>query len=670
MKSWKREPVKRVLQLLGAGIKSMHKRLLLGLALGWIAIVFALLVSTWFTGQRQIREVNDNHLEYEATLIAEQVNQELSLWLDSLQRLGDTFDTAMLDNATYVRAKLAQNDALLELFDSLIVADDGGQVVSRWPEPNAPMSANVADRMYFRFLRSVGRPYISEPFIGRFSQAPMVMLGVPLTGPDGAFLGMLGGAINVLEGRLFDRLRRIRIGSEGYASIVTSSGRVLVHPNSSRILESAPTAEQSPWLDLALSGWEGTALGPTANGDIALQAYQQVWLANWVVGVYLPRDQAYAPLAWFVRHLWLVGGVTVVVMLALLWWLLNQALRPLHSLERQIEAVGEGHRDFVAVDTRALEIQRVADTFNRVARSRRDAESRLHDRQAFLDAVLASSPVGMFVYDLDGEIRYVNPAMVEMTGYSLEQFRARGHAERAHPDDRDDVADLWRSSLSSGRDFQRQYRYLKANGEVIWVETHATLVRMESGAPLGFVGTLKDITEHQQVAALQRWEAEHDPLTGLLNRRGFERRLDEALADWLKGRVPAALILFDLDHFKPINDEGGHALGDEMLKMIADAIGTKVRKSDFLARYGGDEFAVLMPGCGLEQARQTAEALRRAVEALSVEHAGKRYGVTLSIGVTDLQGEDSDSDHPMRRADQASYLAKEQGRNRIVVTDA
>lgn len=670
MKGWKREPVKRVLRLFGAGIQSMHKRLLLGLALGWIAIVCVLLVAAWFSGQHQIGEVNDNHLEYEATLIAEQVDQELSLRLGSLQRLGDALDPARADAPAYVRTKLAQNDALLELFDALMVADSNGNVVSRWPELEAPRSVNISDRMYFQFIRSVGRPYISEPFIGHFSQSPLIMLGVPLKGPTGKFVGMLGGVINVLDGSLFDRLRRIRIGSEGYASILTASGRVLVHPESSWILKSAPSAEQNPWLDLALSGWEGTALGPVANGNMALQAYEQVWSANWVVGVFLPRDQAYAPLEWFVRHLWLVGSVTVLVMLALLWWLLRQALRPLHSLERQIEAVGRGHRDFVDVDTRAMEIQRVADTFNRMAKSRRETETRLHDRQAFLDAVLASSPVGMFVYNLDGEIRYVNPAMVELTGYSLEQFRSRGYAEHAHPDDRDDVADLWRSSLSSGRDFQRQYRYLKANGEVIWVESHATLVRMESGLPLGFVGTLKDITEHQQVAALQRWEAEHDPLTGLLNRRGFERRLDEALADWVKGRVPAALILFDLDHFKPINDEGGHALGDEMLKMIADTIGSKVRKSDFLARYGGDEFAVLMPGCGLEQARQTAEALRRAVEALSVSHDEITYCVTLSLGVTDLHTDDNDSVDPMRRADQASYLAKEQGRNRIVVTDA
>ncbi len=94
---------------------------------------------------------------------------------------------------------------------------------------------------------------------------------------------------------------------------------------------------------------------------------------------------------------------------------------------------------------------------------------------------------------------------------------------------------------------------------------------------------MKDITERRQQEALQRWEAEHDPLTGLLNRRGFERRLEEAFADFQKTSTPSALLLFDLDHFKPINDEGGHALGDEMLRRIAQIVAWEVRRSDHVA---------------------------------------------------------------------------------------
>ncbi|SDM24238.1 PAS domain S-box-containing protein/diguanylate cyclase (GGDEF) domain-containing protein [Modicisalibacter muralis] len=645
----------------------MHKRLLLGLAIGWVVVVAVILVWTWQSGQSLIRQANNAHLDYEARLIAADIEQSIDLRIKVLKRLARTLDPSQPLDAPALRGELRKHDALLALFDGMIVIGSEGRVLADWPWQEGRPGLDVTDRTYFQFQRHVGRPYVSEPFFGRASETPLVMISVPLHDRNGDFAGVLGGVISVLHGSFFDKLRSIRIGGQGFAAVMSVAGKVLVHPDYDWLLRPVPSAQQNPWLDLALSGWEGTAIGPLVSGEMALQAYQQVWSAGWIVGVFVPLEQAFAPLQWFVRNLWWVGALTVVVMFALLWWLLNIALLPLHRLERQIGAVGQGHRDQVDLRTHTTELTKVAETFNRVAHSRREAEGRLLDRQAFLDAVLASSPIGMFVYDPDGEIRYINPAMSSLTGYTLDQYRQQGQLNHVHPDDRGDVIDLWADSLATGRDFQRQYRYITARGETIWVEAHATLVRLQSGKPLGFVGTLKDITQRREMEALQRWEAEHDPLTGLLNRRGFERRLEEALADWQKSQNSAALILFDLDHFKPINDEGGHALGDEMLQRIAATIGLKVRKSDYLARHGGDEFAVLMPGCGLEQAQNTAQALRLAVETLSVEHAGKQYRVSLSLGVTAFRDSDRTIDAPLQRADQASYQAKAQGRNRAVV---
>ncbi|MBZ9557506.1 MULTISPECIES: diguanylate cyclase [unclassified Modicisalibacter] len=649
---------------------SLKRRLLSSLGLGWMAIVLVLLAAGWYSGRQLIREVSDTHLEYEARLIARQIEQEVQLRLEAMQRLGADIESTGDIDVTGTQRALENESGLLALFDGLAVVDRRGRVIADWPHRPGLRGFDVADHDTFLFQREVGRPYVSEPFVEPGSDTPVILFSVPLTDADGEFAGSVGGVVNILNGQLFERLRHIRLGEEGFAAVMTASGRVLVHPQRKWLLEPTPTASQNPWLDLALDGWEGTAVGPLVSGTVALQAYQQVWTPGWVVGVFLPRDQAFAPLHWFLRNLWLVGGVTVLAMLPFLAWLLHVGLRPLRQLERQIKAVGQGYREFLDVRTGTEEISRVADSFNQMAEWSREAKARLLDRQAFLDAVLASSPLGMFVYDMQGTLLYVNPAMTQLTGYTLDDHRNDSLDAHIHPDDRGDVRDLWRSSLLSERDFQRQYRYLTASGELIWVDVHASLVRLESGTPLGFVGTMKDITEHHQRAALQRWEAEHDPLTGLLNRRGFERRLEEALADWLKGGINAALILFDLDHFKPINDEGGHALGDHMLELIAHTIAAQVRKSDFLARYGGDEFAILLPACSLEQATLTAEKLRRAVEALSVSHAGNTYRVSLSLGVTTLVAGDADIETPMRRADQASYRAKESGRNRVEIAPA
>ena len=125
--------------------------------------------------------------------------------------------------------------------------------------------------------------------------------------------------------------------------------------------------------------------------------------------------------------------------------------------------------------------------------------------------------------------------------------------------------------------------------------------------------------------------------------------------------------MFDLDHFKPINDEGGHALGDEMLRRIAQVVAWEVRRSDHVARQGGDEFGVLLPSCTLNQAQKIAESLCHSVGEISVVHEGKEYSVTLSIGVTTFHEDDGSTEDAVARADAGSYAAKDKGRNGVVV---
>ncbi|WP_139788500.1 sensor domain-containing diguanylate cyclase, partial [Halomonas sp. BC1] len=261
----------------------------------------------------------------------------------------------------------------------------------------------------------------------------------------------------------------------------------------------------------------------------------------------------------------------------------------------------------------------------------------------------------------------MNPALLQILDIpadtQMEQWLTQIHA-----DDRNGARDMWVHSLKTGSDFVRQLRFLRSDGETLWLDIHARVVMLtQGGHSLGLVGVVKDITERRQQEALQRWEAEHDPLTGLLNRRGFERRLEEAFADFQKTSTPSALLLFDLDHFKPINDEGGHALGDEMLRRIAQVVAWEVRRSDHVARQGGDEFGVLLPSCTLSQARVIADSLRKAVSDVSVTHEGKEYTVTLSIGVTVFDESDDTVEVALARADAASYDVKGQGRDGVMV---
>ncbi|MFY0989663.1 diguanylate cyclase [Halomonas sp. C05BenzN] len=638
---------------------SLQGRLMIGLAATWVVVALLLLGIGWLTGKQQLRETNFAHLRYESQLIADEFTAQVNDRLGALERLA-----TRLDGAEGLRDELRRSDALLEWFDGLVVADAEGVIQADWPVVAGRTGLSTAETEYFRFVEAVRRPHVSEPFIGRASGMPLVMFIVPRV-EEGEFDGFVGGFVNMHSGGLFRRLHRLRLGAGGFAAVATAGGSILYHPDVSLVMQPVPSIEDNPMLHRALDGWQGAAVAQLIHGGEAYQAFAQVWPADWVVGVFLPAEQVHAPLHILIKRLWWFG-IGFAMLLLFMWWLVRHALTPLHRLESQIDAVGEGRRSRVSLDSRMHEIRRLAGTFNRVEEERSTALERLQDREAFLEGVLASSPLGMFVTDTTGNVSYMNPALAELTGRVFIGSDESSWVQHIHREDRQSAIDLWRYSLETGDDFLRQFRYVRADGELLWLEVHASGVAID-GRAIGFVGTVKDITERHHEEALRRWEAEHDPLTGLLNRRGFERRLEETLVEWHKTGTPSAVILFDLDHFKPINDEGGHALGDEMLRRIAQVVAREVRRSDHVARQGGDEFAVLLPSCTLCQAEQIAETLRQAVSEIFVVHQGREYRVTLSIGVTALCREDRDYGSVLARADAASYRAKAAGRNLVEV---
>ncbi|MGM0693412.1 MAG: diguanylate cyclase [Pseudomonadota bacterium] len=630
-----------------------------GLVVTWVVVALLLICIGWLTGKHQLRETNFTHLRYESQLIAGELTSQVNDRLGALEQLA-----TKLDGEEGLRDELKRSDVLLEWFDGLVVADAEGVIQADWPVMARRTGLSTAETEYFRFIEAMHRPYVSKPFIGRASGMPQVLFIVPRM-KEGGFNGFVGGLMNMHSRGLFRRLHQRRLGTSGVATLATADGTILYHPDSSLVMQSVPQIEENPMLHRALDGWQGAAVAQMIHGGEALQAFAQIWPADWVVSISLPAEQVNEPIEVLVSRLWWFG-IGFAMLLLLMWWLVRYTLRPLHLLESQIDAVGEGQRRQVNLDSPMHEIRRIAQAFNRAEEERSTALERLKDREAFLESVLASSPLGMVVTDTAGNISYINPVLEELCGRVFSGGDSSPWVQRIHREDRQSAIALWRHTLKTGDNFLRQLRCVCADGELLWLEVHANQVAID-GRIIGFVGTVKDITERYHEEALRRWEAEHDPLTGLLNRRGFERRLEEAMVEWHKVETPSALMLFDLDHFKPINDEGGHALGDEMLRRIAQVAIREVRRSDHVARQGGDEFAVLLPGCTLCQAEHIAESLRQAVSEIVVVHQKREYLVTLSIGITALCKQDWDYRSVLARADAASYRAKAAGRNRVEI---
>ena len=174
-----------------------------------------------------------------------------------------------------------------------------------------------------------------------------------------------------------------------------------------------------------------------------------------------------------------------------------------------------------------------------------------------------------------------------------------------------------------------------------------------------------DITKLRKLTQKMTYQATHDALTNLINRREFERRLEQAIEEAQHNNKTHSLCYMDLDQFKAVNDSCGHAAGDELLKQLSSTISSKIRETDTFARLGGDEFGLLLVGCPIEKASMLAEEIRHTVEAFRFHWDNKTFKVGISIGIVTINKKSGSTKDIQSAADTACYIAKEQGRNRV-----
>jgi diguanylate cyclase (GGDEF)-like protein/PAS domain S-box-containing protein len=304
------------------------------------------------------------------------------------------------------------------------------------------------------------------------------------------------------------------------------------------------------------------------------------------------------------------------------------------------------------------------------------AQRELESAQSMIATVFAASRLGIFVirirqedlagraYD-GGEIIECNDAFCTITGFTREQLIGRSTSKLIHEDDlamrRRMVEDL-----HEGKQPVHELRYRRAEGDHVWCMAVPALTHGPDGEQLLVVQVI-DITERREFERQLRHQADHDSLTDLLSRRRFMELLEQEIARVKDTGNPASVLMLDLDNFKYVNDVLGHATGDALLRLVASAVNESVRDSDHLARIGGDEFAVLLPGTTVDGAQLVAEKLVEAVaEHGHISSEIGRGEVTASVGVTAWDGNvQTDAQRVLAEADIAMYDAKEAGRNRV-----
>jgi diguanylate cyclase (GGDEF)-like protein/PAS domain S-box-containing protein len=304
--------------------------------------------------------------------------------------------------------------------------------------------------------------------------------------------------------------------------------------------------------------------------------------------------------------------------------------------------------------------------------ARRRTELALQTSEARFRYAFDEAQVGMVIVGLDGRRENVNDAFCAIVGYSREQLVGSLGEAITHPDDvAADVVELSVLVAGGAAHGAREKRYLHSSGKVVWALIHASLIRDIDGKPLHFIAQVQDITGRRLHQEQLEHMADHDPLTGLLNRRGFRRELDGHVARIARYGAAGALLMLDLDNFKHFNDSHGHSAGDELIVRIAAGLHSRVRASDVLARLGGDEFAILLSIADVEATHIAAESLLQIVRDQSAPAISVQKWVTASIGIARFDdAEGLTVEEIMVNADVAMYDAKGAGRDRYAAYHA
>jgi diguanylate cyclase (GGDEF)-like protein/PAS domain S-box-containing protein len=278
--------------------------------------------------------------------------------------------------------------------------------------------------------------------------------------------------------------------------------------------------------------------------------------------------------------------------------------------------------------------------------------------------------------DAAGLITYINPAAERLTGSGAGAAIGKtledivGFVDET---DRRLLSDPVRQALTSGAAVNLSRRALllsRANGSERSIELSASPIRNDARELIGAVVLLHDVTELRGLARQMSYQATHDALTGLVNRREFEGRLEEAIESGHRGDGQHVLCYLDLDRFKVVNDTSGHLAGDSMLREVAKVLRDAPRDSDTVARLGGDEFGMLLIGCPLEKARQIADDVCRAVGDYRFVWKDKIFNIGVSIGLVEISRESGTLEELFAAADSACYVAKKQGSGRVAVYSA
>lgn len=615
-------------------------------------------------------------------LLTSEVNHGLDKRIAALQAAALQITPELQQDAPALQDFLRQQLLLAGLFNGgLVVWNAQGQLQTELQSLTDALATPVLVQQDLTQVLAQGQPVIGQVQADNERKAAWFAMAVPVRGPTGAVLGALAGVIRLDQPNFLTRLTAHRYGESGNFFLVAAKQRLIFatsHQN--RVLEVLPPVGASLCTDSFVQGHEGTTLSVDPKGVEVLVSTQQIPLARWYASVTLAPEETFAlidAVKWRARLVALALGL---MCLGLIWFMLRRQLAPMTAAVQTLDGFVRQNQAPQALSVeRNDEVGQLVAGFNRLLERLVQQQTVLHQRELFNQAVINSVSAGIAVLDQDGVILEVNDA------WRLQEVNGTGTVDPSRQGT--DVGGnflLASAALvanQAGADAERAQVGIRAvldgHSPRFYLEFASHLPQQERWYSMnvtpfvdadrrGAVVSLEDISLRMQMQNQVREMAFYDPLTKLPNRRLALERLSQQLvrARRVQGRL--ALLFIDLDKFKPINDELGHAVGDWLLQAVAERILGCVRASDTAARIGGDEFVVLLPDLqSTEAAISVAEKIRHALAQEFVTEHGVALKISSSIGVALYPDHGANEQDLLRLGDEAMYFAKKQGRNAV-----
>jgi len=512
---------------------------------------------------------------------------------------------------------------------------------------------------------------------------------------QGRWVGTLGHDLSI--GTLLDAVGTTRV-QDGLQLILSADGELISHPQLQDQIAAAqgqlkvsqlkdPVLEQVHRMVSESGADSGAGLLPDGSQWVA---WSRIKGPGWYQVRLMPQSRVNGLV---VKWLGILAGMGLLSLVLVLWAMrrlvIRHVTRPLLRLTEAVDVLGQGGAPAPIALRTQDELGRLAQAFDDMVaelaqkraqetahaqalhaeiEERRQYMTHLEEERARLLALLGAMNMGILFVTADNEVKYCNSMFVRIWHLPEEENAFVGRSVR------EVFSQVGRGSehlaaleehvreVLSSPDQPSRYEFNVSAGHTLLLTSHP--VHDGEHRYIGRLWIHEDVTRERQVAAQLVYLAERDSLTGLYNRRRFEDELLRFFKDHERNARQGALLFFDLDEFKAINDTFGHSTGDSVLLRVSGELRALVRQTDVLSRLGGDEFAVLMPNASVEEAQRLAERIVQGVSQIPLPIAGQNLRLTTSIGIAQVPQHASNAEDLVTHADTAMYQAKHMGKNR------